>query len=1050
MYKKKHSVSAWPGKLWLVFLGILAVSTCAMAGNVPTVTNLRCDYRSEPLGVDTAQPSLSWNIDGRKQRGIRQTAYQILVSHSEELLSKDKADLWDSGKVASSESLHHAYQGKTLQSRQQCFWKVRIWDQAGRASAWSQPQRWTMGILSEKEWNGKWIEYNAGPKKNALPAVKKVTASSFAPGYPPQNAVAGDPNKRWVSTGHKPGEGPSKESPAFLLLEYPKVVSAVSLMIDPSRFSSPKDCELQYSNDGKSFEALIRFTMEPKRTVVTFNRTSARFFRLQITSTYPYGRKDAGNVQINELLLSSSKQSSVVSLLLEAAHYMRKDVAISKPVRKATARFACMGFVDLLINGKKSDESVMIATPYTDPEHRVKYVTHDVTDLIKQGDNCIGAVVGNGYNSPPSKAWNHWQLSKGLPRLLLEIEVEFTDGTKTFIGTDESWQNSLGRIIWNDFWVKEIHDLRQEKLGWDLAVFDSSAWENVALANPPKGTLHAARIQPVKRHESVNPIRREGNKYIFDKVHTGFPRITVKGKAGSVVSVRSKDAKKGPVIIDYTLKDDQEVTLEPRFFVHTIGPTFEIHGVDPLPELEDVAIVRVHSDLKKTGEFECSNPLFNELHEIGLQTHLNYTHNYPMDPTREKAGWSQDMQNMFDSASYMTDTANLYEQWWKDFEDTQRADGNVSAVAPINVGYADNVEEPLNDPWWGGMVVYAPWRHYEYYGDKRVLENTYETMKRYLAFLTNQAAGTGGVLKWSGASDWIEVGIPHWGTPKRTSTFLISTMAWYYYATILEQSAEILGKDEDVQTYRALAARIRKTFNEKHFDPETGLYAKATDSQASLIMPLYFGMVPEGKEALVLKKLEDNIHQRDDHLSTGFVSNPYLLHGLTDLGRADLVGKMVNQKDHPSFYSTSRYGVFMETWTAGMAQMPSLGGGCIGWLYRAVLGIRTDLKAPGFKHFIIKPEMMSEVTWAKGSYDSIRGRIVSDWKLNGNTFTLHVEVPANTTATVYLPTTSAGSVKEGGKPVRSVKGVKFLRLENGYALYEVVPGSYDFNSVVQK
>jgi len=351
---------------------------------------------------------------GGGKRGVRQTAYQILVATSEVLLGNDKVDLWDSGEVTSSESLHHRYQGNKLQSRQKCFWKVRIWDQDGRPSAWSPPQQWTMGILSEKEWKGKWIQYNPKPPTS------------------------------------------------------------------------------------------------------------------------------------------------------EAAYYMRKDVAISKPVRWATARFACLGFVDLLINGTKSDESVMLATPYTNPDKRVKYVTHDVTQLMKPGDNCIAVILGNGYNSPPSKAWNDWQKSKGLPRFLLEIEIEFTDGSKTFIGTDERWKNSLGRIRYNDFWVKEVHDLRQEQVVWNQADFDSSHWKNVALAESPKGTLRAARIRPVKRHESVNPLRREGNKYFFDKVYTGFPRINVKGKAGDVVAVRGRDVDTkrkvfGPVVIDYTLNDEARV-----------------------------------------------------------------------------------------------------------------------------------------------------------------------------------------------------------------------------------------------------------------------------------------------------------------------------------------------------------------------------------------------------------------------------------------------------------------------------------------------------------
>ena len=278
--------------------------------------------------------------------------------------------------------------------------------------------------------------------------------------------------------------------------------------------------------------------------------------------------------------------------------------------------------------------------------------------------------------------------------------------------------------------------------------------------------------------------------------------------------------------------------------------------------------------------------------------------------------------------------------------------------------------------------------------------------------------------------------------------FLVSTLAYICYADILAQSAALLGQTEDAATYRSIAENTREIFNRKHLDRATGLYAGAADSQASLIMPLALGVVPDNMKSLVLQRLEENIKAWKYHLNTGFVSNPYLLHGLTDLGRADLVGRMMNQPDWPSFSTVAKDGVFMETWRGGMAQMPSLGGCSAAWFYRAILGIRNDPAQPGFKHFVIKPEMMPEVTWAKGSFDSIYGRITSNWKREGYRLTMEIAIPVNTTATVFVPANDAAGVTESGKPAAKVDGVKFLSMQHHTAAFCVGAGSYRFESTL--
>jgi alpha-L-rhamnosidase len=346
------------------------------------------------------------------------------------------------------------------------------------------------------------------------------------------------------------------------------------------------------------------------------------------------------------------------------------------------------------------------------------------------------------------------------------------------------------------------------------------------------------------------------------------------------------------------------------------------------------------------------------------------------------------------------------------------------------------------------MIIYLPFKHYQYYGDKQMLAQAYGPMKAYLEWLGTKADKKDGIMRWSGASDWIEVGIEGWGPPKRTPTFVVSTCAWYLYATMLTQTARIVGTPAEVSKYEQLAKQIKEKFNAKCFDPSTGLYGGAADSQTSLILPLSLGIVPDDKRDLVTKKLVENIAKWKGHLNTGFVGTPYLMEGLAELGLADLSYQMVTQQDYPGWKTLINDGVMKETWRGGLAQMPSLGGSIGQWFYKVAAGIRPDPAGPGFKRFFIRPAIMGDLTWVKCSYDSIHGRIVSNWKREDSKLTMEITVPSNTTATVHVPAKDAAGVTESGKPASAAQGVKFLKQENGAAVYGVYPGSYSFQSTL--
>ena len=681
---------------------------------------------------------------------------------------------------------------------------------------------------------------------------------------------------------------------------------------------------------------------------------------------------------------------------------MRRDFVLpSVPVR-ATARVAALGFADVHVNGRRSGDRAM-APGLTDYTRRVHYDAHDVTGLLRAGTNVVALELGNGYFASPGRGWGKWYGVGREPAVSLELDWELADGTRGRTVTDDSWTWSTGDITFNDFFTGETQDLRRTRPGWNAPGFDAADWSPVVRVDAPPGRLLPNPGPPVRVCREVKPLRREGARHVFDAMYSGRPRLRVRGAPGQVVIVGgSKESAR----YEFTLRGGGAEVLEPRFVVQTIGPVVTVDGIDPA-QVDEVTIQRVHADLRVTGEFSCSDPFLNGVHDAFVRTHLNYTYDFPMDPTREKSGWTQDVQTMFDSASFVTDMAPVYRRWWHDFRDSQTPDGAVGSVAPLVWGGQENI---WNDPWWGGMIVFTPWRLYQFHGDRRTLEEGYDAMRAYVDWLTRRA-DPDGLLRWAGASDWIEVGIDGWGPPKRTPTFLVSTCAWHLYADLLARAAALLGRTKESTDYANLARRIRDTFNAACLDPATGVYAGATNSQTALILPLQLGMVPEASRALVTRRLVENIRHWSNHLSTGFVGTPYLLEGLPELGLAELSHQICTQRDYAGWNTLISDGVMKETWRGGMAQMPSLGGSIGQWFYRTLAGIRSG--APGFREIVIRPAVVGDLTWVKAWHECPYGRIESAWRREGDRLVMDVLIPANTTAVVQVPGETGPGRKAG-------------------------------------
>lgn len=891
---------------------------------------LRCEYSENPLAIDTPHPRLSWQLQSA-ERGQRQTAYQVLVASSADQLKPGAADLWDSGKVPSDQSIYVPYAGKPLASRQRCYWTVRIWDRDGSVSDWSQPAFFGTGLLRGEDWQGQWIA-----------------------------------------------------------------------------------SDLELMGYQKELRALPDFGMEPET---------------EIWALAPKLRQMGNAVQ-------------------EApAVWLRKEFALEGAPRRATAYVCGLGLFELYLNGKRIGDH-QLDPAYTDYAQRVFYVAHDVTDAVRSGKNAVGVVLGNGWFNLITPHVLRFYAADYIapPQLRLELEVEFADGSRRIIPSDTTWRATTdGPIRFNCVLAGETYDARREMPGWSEPSFDDSAWQPARVAPAPAGQLLAQQLAPVRKIRAIPATRVEklagGWRFDFGVETTGWARIRVRGRPGQQITVRYPGADSHTLgryqTCQYICKGGGVETYAPRFCYNGFRYA-DVTGLDEQPALDDAVAEVVCTDLPVAGEFACSDERLNRLQEILLRTVRNYMVHLPNDPTREKAGWTQDIETGFFQTAYNFASASTYVKWQRDFLDALHPNGYMPPVAP---GRFDG--PTINGPWWGGVVVYAPWYLYEFYGDTGILADSYPGMKRYFAWLGTRADHH--IIHW-GLGDWLEVGSPD-ARPKRTPVPLTSTCAYYWFARILGQTATLLGQADEAAQYNGIADEIRAAYNREFYKAETGDYAGG--SQTAQLVSLLFDLVPQDQRELVLRRLVERIAEDKQHLSTGFVGTPLLLTGLVELGRPDLAWTIAVQTDYPSFIDAvlNRGNTVMkETWEGGQVQMPSLQGPIGTWFYHSLAGIRPDRSAPGFKKIIIRPETAGSLTWVRAHHDCPYGRIASAWKRDGAHFSLDVTIPPNTTATVYLPARALDGLTESGKPLAQVQEMKSVRMEGDRAVLEIGSGDYRFES----
>ena len=744
---------------------------------------------------------------------------------------------------------------------------------------------------------------------------------------------------------------------------------------------------------------------------------------------------------------------------------LRRQVILDKKPVRATVYICGLGYYELYINGQRVGEN-RLDPAFTDYMRRVLYVTYDVSNLVKTGENAVSVMLGNGFYNLQTP--DLFQLEKAPwrtpPRMLLNMVVEFSDGSSSILVSDDKWKWATGPIRFNCVRGGETIDARKDLGRWMETGYDDSAWRPALEVVPPLGRLSAQALPPIRISEQFQPQRITEPKpgvYLVDfgRNMAGWVRWTASGHKDQLVTLDYNEAihedgtldKKAQTTHTYGRYQHEECILsgatnevfEPRFTYHGFRYV-EINGLDKPPRSEDLTAFRLHTNLRRISSFECSDTKLNQLHNAAQRTLEDCAWGGPTaEPVREKVIWLGDDNFCQDAYFYLFDCSQLYKKQTQDLMDAIEPNGHIGPVIP-NGGWGEQDGGTIAElhacdgPWWSIALALGIQRLSTEYGDNQTLAMAYDAARRYTDFLTTTAQDY--ILNW-GLNDWL----PRKGSIQTNSDFT-STAAYYYQAKLVANQAGRLGKKEDAAKYAALAGSIKTAFNRRFFDSTTGSYAKGSQTAQSL--PLMLDMTPVSERDRVLKSLVKAVQTADNKLAAGFIGTMPTLYVLTDAGYGNLVLEMVKEGwfhmlsngDGSTLTESpyTRYGQY----GSGHHQF----GACIaGWLYRCVAGIVPD-EGAGYRNFVIKPALVDDLTWVKAHYESVYGRIESNWQRNGDQLTMGITVPVGTTATVFVPSKSAAAVTESGKSVADVEGVKFLRMENNAAVYAVGSGTYQFQS----
>ena len=1004
-------------------------------------SRLRTEQMPTPIGIDAAKPNFEWQSDTTTANWM-QSAYEILVATSEKNLAPGRSDVWDSGRITSSDSVNIVYGGPALKSQTRYFWLVRVWDNKATSSV-SAPTWFETGLLSPSDWSAQWIRPDDPAAERELAAVrwlwlpgadaKKVPSGAAAEFHYPLHLDAeplrvslhvvtpGDfvATVNGVVTGHhstwsafdweeigpllKYGAGPAGDNDIVV-----KVVAPQSN--DPAKTFAA------------AFAASIRLTAQDgvERRIVSDSSWGAR------TGSGDWQPAQQIGPITTPFGIGTDRKSAVSgpNRISTGTSLMRKDFHLGTAVQSARLTITALGAYRAFLNGKPVAPQTLLNPGFTDFHKRVLYQTYDVTSLLVHGDNTIAAMLGSGWHGSPM-TWAGSRLFSGPDALRAQLDITLADGSHKTIATDETWQTSAAPTLFSEIYAGEVYDARLETLGWNAPAFVRKGWTNAVKADVSPGVELTAQpdlsisVSDTLHPISMNPANQD-HPVIFDMGQNMVGNIVlhVRGPRGTSVRMRfaerlnpdgsiyTANLRNATATDTYVLSGNGEETYTPSFTFHGFRYV-EISGYPGTPTTASIEGL-VYDSLSPTPtiRFNSSSELLNEMGQLGIWGQRGNFLSIPTDcPQRdERLGWMGDAGVFWRTGTYNFDISSFTRKFVMDIDDAQTEDAAFTDVSPNLLGHTEGA------PGWADAGVLVPYAAWQQYGDTSLLKSSWAPMESFMDFIlkTNPDYLRRNKLG-ANYGDWLA---PDQNTPKD----LIATAYWAIIARDMKQMALALGRNQDAQKYQALYDHIADAFRKEYVKEDGSVVG---NTQSTYVVTLYSGLAPENLRANMTDRLVKDIEAHGSHLTTGFLGTPFLMFVLDDNQRADIAFKLLLQDTYPSWgYMVSKGATtWWERWNGdtGDPEMNSYNhyafGSVMAWVFRRVAGIDTDSSGAGFHHLTIKPHFDSSLPKLHTEYDSTYGTVSTDWDRASSRFTL--STPPNTTATVTLPYGKVSNVGSG-------------------------------------
>ena len=742
--------------------------------------------------------------------------------------------------------------------------------------------------------------------------------------------------------------------------------------------------------------------------------------------------------------LSDTIQHDGRSLLL------RNEFECTQNIRNAKVYVTGLGYYELYLNGKRIGDHVL-SPAKTNYDKEVLYDTYDVTAQINKGSNAVGIHLGNGWFNPYKKWWQEYRMQWfGAKRAILQLHIEYENGDNAIITTNNNWKYNLGPILYNCIYDGELYDATQESANWSNINFDDSTWEKVNIVEPPGGKLRSQNMQAIKVTQIIDPVKitkPNPNVLVYDmgQNFAGWTKITIRGKQGTKLhlqfaedinedgSINTTSNEHAKAKATYILKGDGSETYEPRFTFYGFKYV-EVTAEPSLLKIENIQGCVVHSDNKLTGQFECGNETINKIHSATVWSQKSNMIGFPLDcPQRdERLGWFGDAQVTAEEAMFNFDIPLFYDNWITGIRKNQdKSSGDIPIISPRPYIVDEGVE-------WSSTYIILIWKYYIYYGDKNLLSENYNAMKRYIDFLDSTANNH--ILKQGWIGDWGSL-VEGWQEGEPES---VPTAFYYWNSKIISKIAGVLGEEIDSEYFSNKSKIIKDAYNQKYFNTKKKEYNKG--SQMANAFPLYLGLVPsEYKEAVLNNLVDDIINKNNGHLTTGVLGSKYMIDALTMEGRPDVAYLLATQTGYPSWSDmVEKYTTMCEFWTLKQSHNHVMTGSIDAFFYKTLAGINLDENYPGCERIIIKPFIPESLPYVRASIETIRGKISVFWENNDSELRLKIEIPANVTADLYIPAGKESNIFEGEILASKSYGVKFIDSTKDHVHYTINSGKYEF------